>query len=296
MLEFHSPTIEDKQWVDSLLRLSAYQGCEYCFGNILIWSAAYRVQIARRDDFFVAKSIGNNPEYCFPAGRGNLKTFIETLISDARENGHKFTMFAVTENQKAILDELFEGRFIFEPYRDGFDYIYKSADLIELAGKKYHSKRNHITSFMKLYDWSLEEIHAGNIKTCCDLTRLWAQNNQESVDDGSELQAIKLAVEHYFDLGFRGALLYANGNPVAFTMGEELRADTFCTHFEKADSQVRGAYPMINREFAQRFLSSYTYINREDDIGSEGLRKAKLSYYPAILLEKNRVFLREEHG
>jgi len=295
MLDFHRPAIEDKPWVDSLLRLSAYRGCEYCFGNILIWSAAFQVQIARHGDFFAAKSISSSPEYCFPAGKGNLKTFIELLMRDARENGHRFAMFAVTENQKAVLNELFEGKFVFEPYRDGFDYIYKSADLIELAGKKYHAKRNHITSFMKLYDWSLEEIDACNIKNCCELTRLWAMNNQESAEDGSELKAIKTAVEHYFALGFRGALLYANGRPVAFTMGEELTPDTFCTHFEKADSQVRGAYPMINREFAHQFLSSYTYINREDDLGSEGLRRAKMSYYPAILLEKNRVFLREEH-
>ena len=101
-----------------------------------------------------------------------------------------------------------------------------------------------------------------------------------------ELDAINISFENYFDLGFVGGLLRANGEVVAFTFGEEMNPEVFCTHIEKAYADVRGAYPMINREFAANALSQYKYINREDDTGSEGLRKAKLSYCPDILLEK----------
>jgi hypothetical protein len=126
------------------------------------------------------------------------------------------------------------------------------------------------------------------------MNKIWLEKNRdknpEAIDN--EYLAIKSGFDYYNELGLTGALLRVNGEVIAFTMGERLNDETFCTHFEKAYSEIRGAYPMINREFAFNALSEYKYINREEDTGSEGLRKAKMSYYPEILLEKFRAIYR----
>ena len=116
----------------------------------------------------------------------------------------------------------------------------------------------------------------------------WFLLNVDKNPDGidAERNVLKLAFDNYDKFDYSGALLRVNGKVVAFTFGEELNSNTFVTHFEKAYSDIRGAYPMINMLFAQNSINKYEFVNREDDVGSEGLRKAKLSYYPEILLEK----------
>ena len=168
--------------------------------------------------------------------------------------------------------------------------------MINLKGKKYSKKRNHISAFERENDWSFEMIDEKNLPDCIAMNAAWARENEEK-NPGSislEQQAIHRAFDHYFELDFSGGLIRVEGKPVAFTMGENLNAETYCVHFEKAYADVRGAYPMINREFAKHALSGYKYINREDDAGVAGLRKAKLSYYPTILLEKYRVSFKGE--
>lgn len=197
-------------------------------------------------------------------------------------------MFGLNNECVKKVEELFPGKFDFEPLRDSFDYIYLTENLINLPGKKFHGKRNHIAAFMRENEWSYEPITADNLDECRAMNAEWERRNREkdpeAMDD--ELDAINISFENYFDLGFVGGLLRANGEVVAFTFGEEMNPEVFCTHIEKAYADVRGAYPMINLEFAANALSQYKYINREDDTGSEGLRKAKLSYCPDILLEK----------
>lgn len=185
------------------------------------------------------------------------------------------------------VEAMFPGKFEFEPLRDSYDYIYLTENLINLPGKKFHGKRNHIAAFVRDNEWSYEPITADNLDECIAMNAEWERRNREkdpeAMDD--ELDAINISFKNYFELGFVGGLLRANGEVVAFTFGEEMNPEMFCTHIEKAYADVRGAYPMINREFAANALSQYKYVNREDDTGSEGLRKAKLSYYPDILLE-----------
>lgn len=298
MLEFRYPDLNDKQWAKEALNLSQYMGCEYCFGNIFIWSPIYKTKITRYKEYLITKADGGrSPAYCCPVGEGDVEEILSVLIDDARRCGHPFKMFGITAECVAELERLFPGKYTFTPYRDGFDYIYNTEDLIHLAGKKYHGKRNHIAAFEKNNAWSFEAITRENIHECRQMNETWATINREKSprDLDNEMRAINLAFDHFFDLDFVGGLLRVDGRAVAFTIGEKLNDTTFCTHIEKAYPDIRGAYPMINREFAARCLSQYQYINREEDTGAEGLRKAKLSYYPTMLLEKYNAFLRGDH-
>ena len=172
--------------------------------------------------------------------------------------------------------------------RDYFDYLYTSESLANLAGRKLASKRNHISYFEKTFDWKYEPITPENISQCAILNEHWGRLNREKNPEeiGEENEAIKIALDNYFDLGFEGGILTIQGEAVAFTFGERLNDNTFCTHVEKAYGNIRGAYQMINREFARQLQDRYEFINREEDTGSEGLRKAKLSYHPHRLIIK----------
>jgi len=297
MSDFTKPKIEDKQWVDKYLSATKRFGCEYTFGNIFMWSAVFKTRIAVINDMFITCTSDEDAEvcrFCFPVGKGDLKGAVSQVISNVKEQGHSLEFFGLTAEDVIAMDKVLPDTFYYEPYRNGFDYIYLCDDLINLPGKRYHSKRNHISAFIKENNWSYEPINAGNIEECKKMNENWLKKNRdknpESIDN--EYLAIKLGFEHFKELGLIGALLRVDGEVVAFTMGEKLNDETFCTHFEKAYSEIRGAYPMINREFAYNALSDFKYINREEDTGSEGLRKAKLSYYPEILLEKFRAIYR----
>lgn len=253
MLTFSKPAIEDKEWVDECFKYVNSFNCEYTFGNLFVWATAYRTQIARYENFIICRW-GKAPDYKYslPIGKGNFKKAVEEIISDAKFFGIKPIIYGVTSYYKNLLDEYFPDKFDYT-YDDGdFDYIYSVEKMASLSGKKYHGKRNHITNFKKNYpDWSF-------------LT----------------------AFENYDKLGFVGGILKVDGKAIAYTMGERHSEELFVTHFEKAPPEIQGAYPIINQEFTKNCLMDYQFVNREEDLGIEGLRKAKQSYNPEILLKK----------
>ena len=288
MIDFKAPRIEDRDWVTRLMNSTQRMSCEYCFGNIFIWSPAYYTYIARFKDFFLAAGMDDDGEYCFPMGHGDLREAIDLLHADACERGRQLRLFGVTEADRRLLEAACPGRFAYEEDRDFFDYIYDRQDLATLAGKKYHAKRNHIAAFERDGDYVYERITPDNLAECAAMEDAWKAQNLEKDPVGleNEREALQRAFDHYEALGLRGALLRKGGAVVAFTIGEPMGSHMFCTHFEKAFADVRGAYPMINREFALHELGDYPLVNREEDTGDEGLRKAKLSYHPKQLLVK----------
>lgn len=282
MIEFHRPTIADIEWLKPILELNQPMSCEYALGNLVGWSSHYNAEIANVEGTLVAKIKGNNL-FGFPKGE-NWKGALLYL----KNNFDYLSFYGLIEQEKKLLDETFPDEFAFYPSRNSFDYIYKVSDLASLSGKKYHSKRNHISYFKKNYNWTYEEICKDNLPDCIEMNEKWYFINKDKDPDGieAEREVLKLAFDNYEKFNFKGGILRVDGKVVAFTFGEELNKSAFVTHFEKAFSDIRGAYPMINMLFALNTISDYEYVNREDDIGSEGLRKAKLSYYPEILLEK----------
>lgn len=297
MLEFHKPVMEDKSWAAPLLKASGYMGCEYTFGNMFLWCGVFGTKIARYRDFALA--ISNEERratYCMPAGIGDRREAIEAIRDDARRRGIPFIMHGITPDGIDWLNETYPGKFTYEPSRSDFDYIYSSEDLIGLSGKRYHGKRNHLTYFKKNNDWRYERITPDNLEECRRMNDEWEKLNSERKPEeiATELRAVNHAFNHFEEMGFIGGLIRTQDGVVAYTIGEPINDRCFCTHIEKAFASVRGAYPIINNEFARNELSGYALINREEDTGDEGLRKAKLSYYPTILLEKNLAFYRDD--
>ena len=282
MFDFHQPTMEDFDWLKDVLDEAQPMSCEYALSNLIGWSTHYGAQIAEIEGCLVAK-IKKNEVFGFPKGE-NWKEALKAL-----QNAYEFPSFyGLINTEKERLESFFPDEYVFYPSRNSFDYIYKVSDLADLTGKKYHSKRNHISFFKKTYNWSYEEMNSENLNECMAMNEKWFELNVDKDPEGidAERAVLNLCFENFDKFGFVGGLLRVDGDVVAFTFGEKLNENTFVTHFEKAFADIRGAYPMINNQFALNTLCDYEFVNREDDIGSEGLRKAKLSYYPEILLEK----------
>ncbi len=305
MIDFHPPRLEEKPWVDELLRRADYRGCDYNFTNLFVWSRAYHQEIARVDDFLVTHVCGRmGCSFMFPAGGGDLASVIRKLEEEAAGRGEPLRLVCLTPRQMAELEEFFPGQFTFTADRDGYDYLYEIDRLADLGGKRLHAKRNHINRFMENNpSWTYEEITPESLGECLAMDKEWyrrslaREGEAEERDLGDEGVALRQAMEHYQALGLEGGLIRVYGELVAFTMGDLLNSDTYDVHFEKAYGELQGAYAMINREFARWVRGRHPnvrYLNREDDMGVEGLRKAKESYYPDQMVEKHTAMWKRE--
>lgn len=305
MIDFHPPRLEEKPWVDELLRRADYRGCDYNFTNLFVWSRAYHQEIARVDDFLVTHVCGRmGCSFMFPAGGGDLASVIRKLEEEAAGRGEPLRLVCLTPRQMAELEEFFPGQFTFTADRDGYDYLYEIDRLADLGGKRLHAKRNHINRFMENNpSWTYEEITPESLGECLAMDKEWyrrslaREGEAEERDLGDEGVSLRQAMEHYQALGLEGGLIRVYGELVAFTMGDLLNSDTYDVHFEKAYGELQGAYAMINREFARWVRGRHPnvrYLNREDDMGVEGLRKAKESYYPDQMVEKHTAMWKRE--
>ena len=295
-MEFNWKSIElsDKEIIQSYYRQEKSRNCEFTFANNYLWAPHYEIRYAIIDGMLVFLSDEATFSVSFPLGQGNAKETIELLLSYFEEKGRTFKMHLVSPEQFARLEKWFPGKFQIAYNRDAADYVYESEKLITLSGKKLHGKRNHINKFKELYpDWTYEPITKENTAECIEMAQNWRvqngcdENEEKSAEFCVTLNALKMREE----LGLRGGLLRADGRVVAFTLGEPGGEDIFVVHIEKAYPDVPGAYPMINQQFVEHECAAYRYINREEDTGAEGLRKAKLSYYPVMMLEKGMVTL-----
>ncbi|MEG0109255.1 MAG: phosphatidylglycerol lysyltransferase domain-containing protein, partial [Lachnospiraceae bacterium] len=176
--------------------------------------------------------------------------------------------------------------------RDLADYVYETEKLSTLAGKKLHGKRNHINKFLSTYkNWTYEALSSENIEDCFQMALKWRNENgcDDDSEKNSEMCVTLNSLRLFKELHLIGGVLKIEGKVVAFTIGEPISDEIFVVHIEKALSEIDGAYPMINQQFVLHECQNYEYINREEDVGSEGIRKAKLSYRPAFLVEKGIV-------
>lgn len=290
MLDFLSVDLADKDWMTELFEKGGAPSEEYNFVFAYIWRKTYALSATRMNDFVLVFSQRPTPSYLFPCGKGDLKPVMEAIIQDAKERQISLQLHCLMPEQIEQLEQLYPGQFTYELQRDYADYIYEADKLRTLSGKKLHAKRNHINRFLENNpNWSYEPISEENITECLLLNDLWCK--QSNCDENTDLQeeacAVRQAFAHYFDLDLQGGLLRIGDRPVAYTIGSRLTEDSYMVHFEKAFADVQGAYPMINQQFIQHISTQYQWINRQDDMGEEGLRKAKLSYYPAKILDKH---------
>lgn len=291
MVNFKSIELSDRDWINEQLKKSDFKSCDYSFANNFIWQKPYKVRYADINGFYCLR---NAYSYTYPAGSGDIKPVIEELINDSAERGDKFILRGITSESKTELERIFPDKFDFSLNRADSDYIYSAEKLITLSGRKLHGKRNHIARFKDKFDWVYEEITPENMGECRDMCREWykiySPEKDESINE--EAMAVSAAFDNYASLALKGGLIRADGRVVAFTVGEPLSSDTFVMHIEKAYADIQGAYPIINQQFAEHNFEGFTYVNREEDMGDEGLRKAKSSYYPEIILDKYTAVLK----
>ena len=299
MIAFHRASICHKAPYESYLMSCPERGCEYTFANLFLWG---RQEMAFIHDCVVLFShFHGHSVYPFPIGPGDKRAALEEILADARERGIPCRITGMTEADREALERWFPEKFIIRPARDNFDYVYSIDALADLRGKKLQKKRNHFNRFQASRpDYRVEPICCENLSRVQHMLNDWYVDRRKSDPFGDyflESLALAKTFRHFDELEMEGLALLDGDEVLAVTMGSRMSPDTFDIHFEKAREQADGAYPAINCEFARHLRLKYPevrYLNREDDMGLEGLRKAKLSYYPDHLVEKYQACLTED--
>ena len=265
-------------------------GCEYSPATILLWEPFYHQKIAVKDQsiFLMFEATDRPPIFLLPLG-GDLKENVLLLKKYTQKRGIPLYFLTQQGENFENFKALFGDEYVISPSREDFEYIYSAEKLKELSGKKFHSKRNHISAFGKKYDWSFEPLSAENREEVLAMADLWAKSSADAESTESILSenaTIRKLLPYSDELGILGGVIRVSGKVVAFCFGAKINNQVFDVMVEKALPEFRTAYSVINNQFAKSLPPEILYINREDDMGLEGLRKAKLSYNPEFLVEK----------
>ena len=252
---FKRTELEDKEIMTKYFDEHPSRSCERTFVNVFLWSRQYPVKWAIVEGAMVFKSEDEgHVAYAFPAGTDeHVKRALDKMKTYSEERGYPFRMYNVTPNHVNRFRKEFEGR------------------------------------------WSYESMKKENLEECFQMALKWRKENgcNDDTDKNAEMCVTMNALRLFEELDLKGGILRIDGKIVAFTIGEPICPDTFVVHIEKAYADVPGAYTMINQQFVEHECMDYKYVNREDDAGSEGLRKAKLSYKPVFMVEKGHVHEKE---
>jgi uncharacterized protein len=285
MLEFKDFSIKDKELFDRYLLPYHFETSTYTFTTLLIWRKACEIQYAIYKDALIMKRIGHDGTSTFmqPLGyrKEDLKDIIRELLAYKAENNVDYLLKDIEEPFANEFRDVFGDEFMIEEDRDNFDYIYERDKLVSLSGKILHKKKNHYNYFVNNHDYKDFRITPDNVESIVETAKNWCRMHSCVGYLLYELRSIIELLNNLDKLNLIGMAVSVNDQVVAFTIGERVSGDTAIIHVEKADSEVRGAYNYVNRAFAEKYLDGITWVNREEDMGLEGLRHAKMSYAPA---------------
>ncbi|MBQ4569645.1 MAG: DUF2156 domain-containing protein [Ruminococcus sp.] len=295
MIDFKPANVEQRKFYSSFFTDKRERGCEYGFSNLVLWG---QQNIAEAEGCLVRLSYySGHISYAFPIGSGDKSEALKALQKDAQQRGIPCAFMGVYEEDKKLLEALYPNQYRFVSARDSFDYIYSINDLCDLAGRKYHQKRNHLHRFKDAYpEYKTELLTKENLHLARDFAAAWYKEKLAGnpvSDFDMEQIALDRAFRYFDQLGLEGMLLKNADEVLAITIASRISEDTFDVHFEKAKESVQGAYTAINNEFAKHLREKHPellYLNREEDMGIEGLRRAKESYRPHHLIEKYMAF------
>ena len=290
MIDFQKLTSAQREEYNRILFSCPPRGCEYSFVNLSLWGLQKVVFLHGCIAFF--SHFYGRSVYPYPIGNGNRRAVIEEILLDARERGIPCRLTGMTNADREELEAWFPGRFLLKAIRNSSDYVYAIDDLADLKGRKYQKKRNHANRFRAEHpDYKVVPLTPCNMVLAQHIINDWYVSRLKEDPEGDymlENIALAKACRFYGDLGMDGILLMEGDRVLAVTIGSPMAKDTFDIHFEKAREEVDGAYTVVNQEFARYLRLKYpeiAYLDREDDMGLENLRKAKESYHP-IFLEK----------
>ncbi len=296
-MEFSDITLNSKALFDSYIRMQNPQISELTFTNFFAWRYYYKfrykviagllcvIAAPAKAEPFAMMPIGSVSEESFDTAYRELKSYFA-------QRGWKLCFKKLTRDDLKYLGRYVssEDRIVFD--RDNSDYLYNTEDLINLRGKKYDGKRNHINKFKRLHEFEYIPLECSLLDECSRIMEEWCRQKDCSCQEGDycERSANLELLRNFRTLGCKGALIKVDGAFEAFTVGEMLNDNTAVIHIEKAKNAIDGLFTLINQQFVQHEWSGTKYINREQDLGLEGMRKAKLSYHPVCLVEKFTVY------
>ncbi|WP_308501469.1 GNAT family N-acetyltransferase [uncultured Alistipes sp.] len=291
MIEFHPVRLEDRSLIERYTMPSGICNCDLAFANMYCWQEVYHSAWAEIEGFLVIRfqiDGGDRIGYMQPVGKGDFGPIIPLLREDAHAHGQRLRIIGLTDEGRDMIRRMHVGQFAFESDRALEDYVYNAEDLRTLPGRRYQPKRNHINRFTAEYpDYHYEVLTRDRFGECMALEREWRRAHEGHTSElCAEQRAMQRGFEHFEELGLLGGCIYVGERLVAFTFGSAVNDHTFDTHMEKADTEYDGAFTIINKLFAEHLPERFTLINREEDLGLEGLRRAKLSYHPAFLQHK----------
>lgn len=292
---FKDIEIDCKNILDKYFDLVDYEACEYCFTTLYMWKDLYNTKYYVEDDFaIVAGEYENKGFIILPlAKKENMNKAFDFIIKNFEKEHKQIHLKAINKEVVEYLQSVYGDRFEYIEERNNFDYIYDGESLRTLAGRKNQKKRNHLNSFVKEYGDRVEykKLEEADFDECINLLKEWSKDKDESIELDSEFKAIKRIFKNYKKLKdtLKISGIYIDSKLEAFSIGEMLNDNMAVIHVEKANADIRGLYPYINQQFLLNEFSDVEFVNREEDLGIEGLRKAKLSYHPVKFAEKYTV-------
>lgn len=290
-IDFAHLTPDDKELYEKYLIGESERGCEVSFANLYLWGRQSFAEC--HGHILLFSQFDRRSVYPYPIGKGDKRAAIDAIIADAAARGIPCRITGLGATARRTVEELYPDRFRFHTDEGSFDYVYDINDLADLKGKKYHGKRNHLHRFAERYpDCVVEPISEENLTRVKKMAEKWYEERLLENPNGDyhmERAALTKAFNHYGELGLDGIALISGGEVLAFTIGSRMYGDLYDVHFEKAALGADGAYTAVNREFARYIRDKYPdvhFLDREEDMGLEGLRKAKRSYHPHHQIEK----------
>ncbi|WP_125153053.1 DUF2156 domain-containing protein [Clostridium rectalis] len=287
MFNFKPLTLEDKPIFDKFLKTYNFLSCEYSFTNLFLWKKGCNIEYTILNGTLIIKKtdFDHSSHFMQPIGykKDNLKELVEELIKYKDQNNLDYLFKDLESPFIEDIKSIYGDKINIIEDRENADYIYLKDDLINLKGKKFHSKKNHYNYFIKSYNYKTMPITKDILNDCLNAAKQWCYENNCKGYILYELYGIQELLNNIDSLNYIGMAVYVNNKISAFTIGEIVNNDMAIIHIEKADHSIRGLYPYINKTFVEKYLNDVKYINREQDLGIEGLRKAKLSYNPIKL-------------
>ena len=290
MTNFKKIEISDFEIINPILKKYNVENCDHCFFTMLIWSFRHHVEYTIFENTLFMRTEGDNSYwYLSPVGELPFEKAVQVIIEDAKANNYRIKIFAMDETQKSIMEQHFENQFEIVADRDTFDYIYRTEDLSNLPGKNYQKKRNHCSRFERDNpEYTFNILTSENIEKAKEFEREWCRRNNCDECQGlyAEREGIIEILDNFDKTDIVGAFIETKDGIVAFTLASPINDNMVDIIVEKAFHEITGAYAVINRDFARNCLQGYEFINREDDMGQENLRKAKIANFPCEIRAK----------
>lgn len=295
-MQFFDIDISAKETIKSFFNAQRVEASDMLFGNLYIWHFSRTIRYAITHDCLVVLTKFPNESYPFifyPLGSGDRKGAITAMQEYFLDNQMPFSLRSLESYQSAELENLFPNTFEITSNRDRFDYIYNVNELIALVGRTLHKKKNHLNRFFNLYpDFAYERVDSSNAMEVLEAYSAWFELGEKTDGLKNEMLGIKATLQNFSALDMKGGIIRIDGKIAAFSLGEQINADSVVIHIEKGNTFYAGIYQAINQQFLKNEWAHLRFVNREEDLGIEGLRKAKMSYKPARFVEKSTAILK----